>query len=127
MTCQKMLFSRIMSIFQQKFGFKMIKNDFFAKCLDCLLTTHKMKKKTRKKTSPIISKQAFYKKKASLKIYQSPQFSRYLYKILTAGSLDHFYVKLVLDLRNFNFLIFNCIFSKFLRKNLEKIRLKIKK
>ena len=123
----------------------MVKNDFVAECLDGVLTTDKMhkilllqinisritlfiyKKKQRKNTKVQLSQNMIFTKKASLKIYQSPQFSRYLYKILTAGSLDHFYVKLVCDLRNFNFLIFNHIFSKFLRKNLEKIRLKIKK
>ena len=84
-------------------------------------------KKRRKKTKVQLSQNMIFTKKASLKIYQSPQFSRYLYNFLTAGSLDHFYVKLEGDFRNSNFLIFNRIFSKFLRKNLEKIQLKIKK
>ena len=122
----------------------MVKNYFFAECLDCVLTTHKMHKilllqinisritlfiykKRRKNTKVQLSQNMIFTKKASLKIYQSPQFSRYLYQILTAGSLDHFYVKLEANFRNFHFLIFNRIFSKFLRKNLEKIRLKIKK
>ena len=58
----------------------MVKKDFFAECLDCVLTTHKMhkmltfqvnisiitlficKKTEKKDKNPIISKRDFYKK-----------------------------------------------------------------
>ena len=86
-----------------------------------------MQKKRRKKTKVQLSQNMIFTKKASLKIYQSPQFSRYLYNFLTADILDHFYVKLGCVLQYLHFFIFNLNFSKFLRKTFEKLRLKIKK
>ena len=78
------------------------------------------KKKTRKNTKVQLSQNMiFYKKKAPLKIYQNPQFSRYLCRILTASILDYFYVKLLCILRNSFFKIFNLNFSKVLHKTLE--------
>ena len=68
-----------------------------------------------------------FTKKASLKVYQSPQFSIYISLLLTIGMKNHFYVKMVWILQFFYFVIFNCIFSKVLRKNLVKLRVKIKK
>ena len=58
------------------------------------------KKKQEKRQKSNYLKTLFLHKKASLKICQSPQFSIYLYQILTAGILDYTYVKQVCILRN---------------------------
>ena len=53
-----------------------------------------MQKNEEKKTKVQLSQNMIFTKKTSLKIYQSPQFSRYHFNFLTAGILDHFYVNL---------------------------------
>ena len=74
-----------------------------------------------------LSQIQIFTKKASLKVYQRPQFSIEVFKILTVGKLDNFYVKMVWIFQFFNFVIFNPDFSKVLQKNLVKLRIKIKK
>ena len=68
-----------------------------------------------------------FTKKASLKVYQSPQFSKYRSVLLTIGMKNHFYVKIGWIFQIFYFVIFNPIFSKVLEKNLVKLRVKIRK
>ena len=74
-----------------------------------------------------LSQIMIFTKKASLKVYQSPQFSIYRALLLAIGMKNHFYVKIRGIFRNYDFLIFTRNFTKFLRKTLEKIQLKITK
>ena len=73
------------------------------------------------------SQNMIFTKKASLKVYQSPQFLIYRSVLLTIVMKNHFYVKLRRIFQIFYFLIFTRNFTKFLRKTLEKIVLKITK
>ena len=70
--------------------------------------------KKRKQTKVQSSQIMIFTKNASLKIYQSPQFSILFFNILTADILDYYYVKLVSILRKFHILIFNFNFQKFI-------------
>ena len=88
------------------------------------IIAHFIGKKTRKNTKVQLSQNMiFYKKKAPLKIYQNPQFSRYLCRILTASILDYFYVKLLCILRNSFFKFLILIFPRFYIKR-QKIKIK---